>query len=320
LAAGATYPAITVTVSVAAYATSPQVNPVIVWGGGSVDAAASDTTTITGPAPILTVTKTHSGNFTQGQANATYTLTVANMGGAATTGAITVTDTLPSGLTLVSMAGPPPCSATECGGWTCTVNSCMRSDGLAAGASYPAITVTVNVAANATSPQVNAASVSGGGSASASATDPTLVTVAATAVTNVTSSTPNGTYGTPTLISIQISFTGPVTVTGIPQLALNSGGTAYYSSGSGSATLNFIYAIGSSDSNSHLDYTSTSALTLNGGTIKDASGNNANLTLPTPGVAGSLGANTSIWIGMTGPPPTAFFTGEVYLGSGVYYL
>ncbi len=34
-------------------------------------------------------------------------------------------------------------------------NSCTRSDVLAAGASYPAITVTVDVASDATSPQVN---------------------------------------------------------------------------------------------------------------------------------------------------------------------
>ena len=40
-------------------------------------------------------------------------------------------------------------------GWTCTDNSCTRGDALAGGASYPPITVTVEVAANATSPQLN---------------------------------------------------------------------------------------------------------------------------------------------------------------------
>ena len=44
-----------------------------------------------------------------------------------------------------------------------------------AGASYPAITVTVNVAANAASPQTNQVSVSGGGSATANATDSTTI-------------------------------------------------------------------------------------------------------------------------------------------------
>jgi predicted Fe-Mo cluster-binding NifX family protein len=49
-------------------------------------------------------------------------------------------------------------------GWACSGSSCSRSDSLTAAASYPSITVTMNVAANASSPQVNQASVSGGGS------------------------------------------------------------------------------------------------------------------------------------------------------------
>jgi hypothetical protein len=139
---------------------------------------------------------------------------------------------------------------------------------------------------------------------------------AAATVTNVTSSTANDTYGAPSVISIQVSFSGSVIVTGTPQLALNSGGTANYTSGSGSATLTFTYSIGVSDHSSHLDYASTGALTLNGGTIK-----NANLTLPAPGAAGSLAANTNFLIGMlVQPPPAAFFTGEVSLGGGVYFL
>ncbi len=107
------------------------------------------------------------GSFTQGQNGALYTITVGNAAGAGpTSGTVTVTETSPSGLSLVSMAGT---------GWTCAANACTRSDTLAAGASYPTITVTVNVAANASSPQVNAVSVSGGGSASANANDSTTI-------------------------------------------------------------------------------------------------------------------------------------------------
>ena len=40
-------------------------------------------------------------------------------------------------------------------------------------------------------------------------------------MTNVTSSTANGTYGTGAAISIQVAFSEPVTVTGTPQLALD---------------------------------------------------------------------------------------------------
>lgn len=114
----------------------------------------------------LTIKVTDSGNFTQGQ-TATYTITVSSAT-AATSGAVNVTDILPSGLTLVSMTGT---------GWNCTSNVCSRSDVLAASSSYPAITVTVNVAASAASPLVNMAVVAGGGSAPASATDSANITV-----------------------------------------------------------------------------------------------------------------------------------------------
>ena len=117
--------------------------------------------------PVLAVVKTHTGSFTFGQTGATYTVTVSNQAGAVpTSGVVTVSETVPAGLTLVSMAGS---------GWTCTGPSCNRSDSLAGGASYPPITVMVNVAANASSPQVNQASVSGGGSAITNASDSTII-------------------------------------------------------------------------------------------------------------------------------------------------
>ena len=136
--------------------------------------------------PVLSIIKTHTGNFTQGQAGATYTVTVSN--GATpgpTSGPVTVTETIPSGLSLVSMAGT---------GWTCATNICTRSDVLAGGASFPPITVTVNVAVSATSPQVNAVSVSGGGSANAYTTDSTTI---ASGLTATCSAPRNGTVGTP---------------------------------------------------------------------------------------------------------------------------
>jgi uncharacterized repeat protein (TIGR01451 family) len=140
--------------------------------------------------PVLSIAKQHSGNFFQNQQGAQYTLTVSNSPGAQpTSGAIMVTETIPSGLALVSMAGP---------GWTCpgtTANNCTRSDALNGGASYPAITVTVNVAANARSPKVNSAVVSGGGSPSASANDSTVISVPSP-VPSVTQLSPiNGTVG-----------------------------------------------------------------------------------------------------------------------------
>ena len=62
-------------------------------------------------------------------------------------------------------------------GWTCpsSANNCTRSDPLAGGSSYPPITALVNVSTTASNPQVNQASVTGGGSATASANDSTVI-------------------------------------------------------------------------------------------------------------------------------------------------
>jgi uncharacterized repeat protein (TIGR01451 family) len=142
----------------------------------------------TTPSPLLSITKTHSGSFSTGQQNAVYTVTVSNGANAGpTSGTVTVTETVPSGLTLVSMAGT---------GWTCpgtASNNCTRSSVLAASASYPSIAVTVNVAANAASPQVNSVSVSGGGSAAANTTDSTnIITNQPPAAVSVTPSSGSG--------------------------------------------------------------------------------------------------------------------------------
>lgn len=115
----------------------------------------------------LAISKMHSGNFTQGQNGATYTVTVSNPGAVPTNGVVTVTETAPSGLTFVSMSGS---------GWTVVGNVATRSDVLNSGASYPPLTVTVNVASDATSPQVNQSSVSGGGTPQpVYANDPTII-------------------------------------------------------------------------------------------------------------------------------------------------
>jgi len=124
------------------------------------------------PVADMTIIKGHSGNFTQGDVGDTYTLVAANAGSHATSGAVTVTDTLPSGLTATNITGS---------GWGCTLATltCTRSDVLAGSTSYPAITVTVNVANNAAASVINNASVAGGGETNTgndSASDPTTIT------------------------------------------------------------------------------------------------------------------------------------------------
>jgi hypothetical protein len=162
LAASSSYPAITLTVNVAANAPSQVTNTATVSGGGETNVAndtASDPTTVL--APDMIVSKQHAGvingAFFQGETGATYTITAINNGSLASSGIITVVDTLPAaGLTATAISGT---------GWACTLNhlTCTRSDSLGPNSAYPAITVTVDVALNAPVNVVNTATISGGG-------------------------------------------------------------------------------------------------------------------------------------------------------------
>jgi hypothetical protein len=127
------------------------------------------------------------------------------------------------------------------------------------------------------------------------ATKPIVISTTVDAVvTQVATSAPHGVYVAGQVIPITVTFNVPVTVTGTPQLALNDGGVASYSSGSGTNRLTFNYTVAAGQNTSDLDYASTSALGLNGGTIKDAATNNAILTLPATGTNGLAQANLVI--------------------------
>jgi uncharacterized repeat protein (TIGR01451 family) len=125
------------------------------------------TWTVPVPPSSLTISSAHSGSFIQGQ-NGVYTLTVSNQSGAApTTGTVAVTETLPSGMTLVSMTGGSA--------WNCSSNICATANILQPGTSYPAIAVTAAVSPYALSPETNQVSVTGGGSPPNSGSDPTTI-------------------------------------------------------------------------------------------------------------------------------------------------
>jgi uncharacterized repeat protein (TIGR01451 family) len=99
-----------------------------------------------------------------------YILTVKNVGSGPSSGPVTVTDTLPEGMTIVP-------SLSKTAGWTCTNEAgkgghklgavtCVTSAALAPGSTYPTITVSVSVekeAGTKEQPVVNAATVKGGG-------------------------------------------------------------------------------------------------------------------------------------------------------------
>jgi len=127
---------------------------------------------------------------------------------------------------------------------------------------------------------------------------------AAPTVTGVTSTTADGAHGIGDTITVTVQFSEAVTVTGSPTLTLETGATdrtATYASGTGTDTLSFTYTVQAGDTAADLDYTATTALALAGGTIKDAAGNDATLTLAAPGAAGSLGASKALVI--DGVPP-----------------
>ena len=204
----------------------------------------------------------------------------------------------------------------------------------ASGSGTSTLTFTYNVAAGQNSPKLDYTSTSAlslnggtifdtvttnpnaavltlpapGAAGSLGANKSIVIDTTAPSVTDVTSTTANGSYGIGSAITITIGWSENVVVTGTPQLALNSGGTASYASGSGTSTLTFTYNVAAGQNSPKLDYTSTSALSLNGGTIFDTVTTNPNaavLTLPAPGAAGSLGANKSIVIDTTAPSVTA---------------
>ncbi len=157
LLAGKSYSPITLKVNVDAEAPASLTNTVTVSGGGADDSSATDPTTIIPVAPDMTIKKKHSGKFKSGRIGS-YTIKVTNSGNGPTTAAVTVTDTLPAGLSLAF------CKAS---GWNCTTTSnsiaCTRSNVLKARASYPPITLKVNITAAAGASLTNTATVAGGG-------------------------------------------------------------------------------------------------------------------------------------------------------------
>ncbi|MCP4710977.1 MAG: hypothetical protein GY869_20325, partial [Planctomycetes bacterium] len=125
-------------------------------------------------------------------------------------------------------------------------------------------------------------------------TTPDPIFVPASAV-YATATTTTGTFSAGSVIEIIVRFSKTVWVSGTPQLLLNTGGAtpepAYYSTGSGTDALTFLYTVAAGDSVSTLAYWSEWALELNGGRIWDIMGNDAILTLPAPGTPGSLSGN-----------------------------
>ena len=154
---GASFPNLLISASVAANAPASVTTVVTVSTPGDTNASnntASDTAIVL--QPDLAISLSHTGAITAGQTGAVYSVSVTNAGSAPTSGPVTVTESLPQGLTATAINGA---------GWTCALAtlSCTRNDALAPAGSYPPIQVTVNVAPNPPATVTNSVTVSGGG-------------------------------------------------------------------------------------------------------------------------------------------------------------
>ncbi len=159
LPAGSSYPPISVAVTVAPNAPSSANNDVTIAGGGEINAANDHSNPSVGIAqlPDLAIVQSSAGAFAKGDTNDSFTIAVSNGGLAPTSGTVSVTDVLSSGLSASAISGS---------GWTCDLPSltCTRADSLGAvNGTYPSITVTVAVSPTASGAVSSAATVSGGG-------------------------------------------------------------------------------------------------------------------------------------------------------------
>ncbi|AWC68649.1 hypothetical protein CA606_20145 [Caulobacter vibrioides] len=138
----------------------------------------------------------------------------------------------------------------------------------------------------------------------------TNVRVDAVAPTVASAAVPTArTYKTGDVLEFTVNFSEAVTVTGTPQVALTIGSTARqadYVNGSGSSSLVFRYTAQSGDLDS--DGIAVGLLGLNGGTLRDAAGNDAVRTLNSVGsTAGVLVDATSPTVNSVSVPPNGAY-------------
>ncbi|MCM5680003.1 DUF4347 domain-containing protein [Schlegelella sp. S2-27] len=126
-------------------------------------------------------------------------------------------------------------------------------------------------------------------------------------VTNVQVTNPDGGYKVGDTVTVTVTFDQAVNVDttgGTPTLLLETGTTdrlASYVSGSGSDTLTFSYTVQAGDLSADLDYQSTGALALNGATLRNATDDDAVLTLPATGGANSIAGQHNLIIDGVAP-------------------
>jgi uncharacterized repeat protein (TIGR01451 family) len=139
---------------------------------------------------VLSLSKASNGPWTAGQSGATYTLTASNnngTGGSSIAFPITITDVLPSGITVTN--GAVALSGTNAANWSCNAASnvltCSSNTALAAN-STSTFTFGVTVGASAASTVTNYASIASGTGVTPPTPGPTCTTAGICASINTT--------------------------------------------------------------------------------------------------------------------------------------
>jgi hypothetical protein len=144
-----------------------------------------------------------------------------------------------------------------------------------------------------------------------------LVNGLAPFITSVTGPTA-GRYLTGNNLNFTVNFNQAVTVTGLPSIALNIGGSTFqaiYSGGSGTNALTFTYQVvaGNLDADG---IASSSPVNLNGGTIKNAALTSATLTFTPPNTSSVLVDGIDVSISSITPPAD----GTYKIGDAVSFI
>ncbi|TYL96787.1 hypothetical protein FXB40_10780 [Bradyrhizobium rifense] len=218
---------------------------------------------------------------------ATGTGITSGTGNVNTGGVVTLTVNLSEAVT-VNTAGGTPTLALNDGGTASYIS----------GSGSTALTFRYTVAAGQTTPDLtissfnlngavvndgagNAVNLSGAGNYNPSGIlqvnrPPTTIASIVASGTGITNGA--GDLNAGKVVTLTVNFGAAVTVNtagGTPRLALNDGGTASYTGGSGSTALTFSYTVAAGQNTADLI---VSSLALNGGTIIDGNGNAANLS------------------------------------------
>ncbi|SVD28944.1 uncharacterized protein METZ01_LOCUS381798, partial [marine metagenome] len=123
-------------------------------------------------------------------------------------------------------------------------------------------------------------------------------------IDSVSTTTADGYYKEGDSLDIVLFVSEELAVTGTPRITLETGeadASVTFTSNADSQQLLFRYTIAAGHNSSDLDYTDTTSVALDGGTILDLAGNPLPLTLAVPGQAGSISPTNALVVDTQAP-------------------